>query len=91
MKVQEYLKSHPGIRVSWLEKCLGLTHGTLRIGRIPKHHIAPIEVILADYGYEKEGATEVQGTFVTKNSVIGHWDGALFIREPLKDGTIVRL
>jgi hypothetical protein len=100
MKLYEYLKSHPGIRVSWLEKCLGLTHGTLRIGKIPKRHIEPIEVILVDYGYVREGVikevapediVQDKTSYVTKSSVIGNWDGALFMRAPLKDGTVVEV
>ena len=51
MTVYEFLDTHPGIRMSWLEKEVGVTHGTFRKGRIPKRYMNTVIRILSDYGF----------------------------------------
>ena len=50
--MEEYLRSHPLISTTGIEKALGLTHGTLRKGKsIPERHLDKIAELLHSYGY----------------------------------------
>jgi hypothetical protein len=73
--MEEYLKNHPLINITSIEKALGLTHGTLRKGKpIPERHLDRITELLRSYGYdstvEKEKPAEVIKTTTGKEYVV---------------------
>ena len=57
--MEHYLKSHPLISTTGIEKALGLTHGLLRKGKpIPEKYRGMIAELLSAYGYDSGGVKE---------------------------------
>jgi hypothetical protein len=100
--VYEFLESHPGLSISWIEKQLGLTHGTLRIGKIPEKYMEGVKTLMSEYGYDNGNTFKVTGdvklsgddvrihsgeVYEMRGGVLGRIEGGLFRRASLADGT----
>lgn len=55
MELQEFVNSHPLIKWSAIEKQLGITIGTIRVGgkSINEKYVTQVEALLVPYGYNR--------------------------------------
>ena len=53
MEIHEWLKSHPAIKVYFIERTLGIPRGTIRLTRVvPEKYREAIAGLLREYGYD---------------------------------------
>lgn len=65
----QYLKDHPCLNLSKIEKAINAPRRTIIIGRnIPTKYIEPLKKLLADYGYNNISSNEDKTIKIIKQS-----------------------
>ena len=73
--VKEWLKTHDAVSITWIERKLGLTHGSLRLDTLGRKHIQKIKYVLMEYGYDpNESPKEEKDERMSFINTISIWE-----------------